>query len=362
MRVGLHPNQKYGRLGLDSAKFREILIYNKIDHRILSAGDIHFWKEISDCNFFIFQWTHHDYYRQIARSIIPVIENQIGIRCYPNSLCSWLYDDKIREYYILKSHHFPIVESWIFYDMQSALNFTDSAVFPMVFKLKSGAGSQMIRLVRNKSDAKKYIHLMFQNGVDYNNGLPGIYLDYLKQNGPIKLIRKKLGQIKRRMIEGSSYYDEDWFVHKNYILFQRFLPGNLYDTRVVVIGKQAFAFQRLNFNNDFRASGSNAYRYNPKSIDLEFIEIAFQVSKCFGFDSMAYDFLYDKNKKAAICEISYVFGSKEGTKISNCPGFWDKQLVWHEGKQDVAYCILSNFLNGSNLKMIPGHSGNKNIV
>ena len=354
MIVGLHPNLKNSKLGLNSKKFQDILNFNKIDNIVLYAGDEKFWKKVSKCNFFIFQWTHRDYYRQIAETILPIIENQLNIKCFPSHLSSWIYDDKIRQYDLLKLHHFPAIKSWVFYDFDHALNFINGAEFPLVFKLRSGAGSKMVKLLKNKKAAYKFARLMFKDGINYRSGLSGEYLDYLRRNETIRLVRIKLGELKHKIIEGPKYFDEDWFIHKNYLFLQEFLPDNQFDTRVVILGKKAFAFQRRNFANDFRASGSSEVLYDPEHIDLSFDKIAFRISKFFGFDSMAYDFLYDKNRNAAIAEISYIFGSKQGTKISNCPGFWDEQMVWHEGKQDVAHCILSNFLELPDLKMIPG--------
>ena len=43
---------------------------------------------------------------------------------------------------------------------------------------------------------------------------------------------------------------------KDYVYFQKFLPNNKYDIRIVVIGDRAFGFIRYNRENDFRASGS----------------------------------------------------------------------------------------------------------
>ena len=351
MIVGIHPNKKHGKLGHDSQRFIDILRFNKIETELLYAGNSSFWDRVGKCSLFIFQWGHHDYYRQIAQSILPIIEKQLKIRCFPNLLSSWIYDDKIREYYLMKVHSFPIVESWIFYDRNNALSFIDEANYPLVFKLKCGAGSRMIKLLKEKSVARQYVKLMFRRGISYKRGLPGTFFDEIRSKDVFRLLRRKLGKVKRRISEGSVFYEEDWLTHKNYIYLQKFLPNNSYDTRVVVIGKRAFAFQRFNRPNDFRASASNLSVLDPKRIDLKFIEIAFQISKTLGFDSMAYDFLYDENKQPAIAEISYVFGSTYGSKISDCPGCWDDKLAWHEKPMEVSYCILSDLLNTSDLKM-----------
>jgi len=352
MIIGIHPNKKYRKFGYDSRRFIDILRFNGIKTELLYAGDTSFWDEVSKCTLFIYQWTHHDYHRQIAQAIIPIIENHLKIRCFPNIQSSWVYDDKIREYYLLKIHDFPFVESCVFYDIKNALRFIETANYPLVFKLKSGAGSQMVKLLRDKSMARRYIKLMFRTGISYNKGLPGGFYDQIRNKGLFQPLRSRFGKYRRRVREGLLFYDEDWLTHKNYIILQKFLQNNSYDTRVVIIGKRALAFQRYNAANDFRASGSNRVNFDPKIIDPRFIEIAFQISQTFGFDSMAYDFLYDENNQPAIGEISYIFGSmNHESKISKCPGYWDDKMNWNEALTDVAYCILSALLPERNLQI-----------
>jgi hypothetical protein len=351
MLVGIHPNLKYRKLGYETQRFVEILRFNKIDIKIISANDNSFWDTISKCNLFIFQWTHHDYYRQIARTILPIIENHLHIKCFPNFLTNWLYDDKAREFYLLKVKGFPVIDSRVLYESDSAFKFIEQAEFPLVFKLKSGAGSGMVRLVKNKKTARRYINLMFKKGVSYKRGLPDSFCDKVKKRGLVRTLRIKLGEIRRRVSEYRCFYEEDWQIHRNYIIFQKFLPENAFDTRVVIIGNRAFAFRRYNRPGDFRASGSNLNEFDQTQIDLNFIQIAFQVSKDLGFVSMAYDFIYDSDMRPAIIEISYVFGSTLGSKISDCPGYWDDKLNWHQKRMEASYCILSELLKRSDLKI-----------
>jgi glutathione synthase/RimK-type ligase-like ATP-grasp enzyme len=351
MIVGIHPNKKHGRFSYDSKRFIEILKFNKIQTKILYAGEPAFWDRVSNCDLFIFQWTHIDYFRQIAESILPIIEGYLKIKCFPNMQSSWIYDDKIRQYYLLKLHGFPVIDSWVFYDKNSALKFVEQSDYPLVFKLISGAGSRMVRLVRKKSTAKKYVLLMFGRGIPYDKGLPGNSFDEIKKKGIIRNLRIQGGKFKKRIKEGSNFYYENWQIHKNYIMFQKFLPGNSYDTRVVVIGNRTFAFQRKNLPKDFRASGSDNYIVDKNVIDSRMIKIAFQVSQTFGFDSMAYDFLYDEHKRPVIGEISYVFGTEHGSKISECPGYWDKEMNWHPNSIDAPYYIICDLLKAQELKI-----------
>lgn len=344
MFVCIHPNQRNNQFEFDSQRIINLLKFNDIKFQIVYAGDHLFWDQIRKCDLFIFQWSHRDYFRQIAHAIIPIIENKLNIKCFPNHLSSWLYDDKIRQYYLLKAAGFPIVKSWVFYDMHSALNFFKSARFPMVFKLKSGAGSKMVRLIRNRKESEKYTRLMFKKGVPYKKGLPGTMIDEIKINGLLRFFRIKAGALKQKLNEGANFIEQNWMNHQNYIYLQHFLPHNEFDTRVVTIGKRAFAFKRYNLSDDFRASGSLKADFEPAQIDLGFIEIGLQISHEFNFDTMAYDFIYDENGKPAIVEISYNFGSAKGSKISNCPGYWDEKLNWHEEQAEVAYWILSDLL------------------
>lgn len=44
---------------------------------------------------------------------------------------------------------------------------------------------------------------------------------------------------------------------------------------------------------------------------------------------MEIDFIFDENNTSLIVEISYGFIP---SVYWDCPGFWDEQLNWHEGK------------------------------
>lgn len=356
MIAGVHYNNNIKQFTFQTKMLLDVLRFNKIDTKYLYAGDSAFWSQVRDCDLVIFQFSHHDYERQIARSILPVIETQLNIRCFPNLVSSWLYDDKVREYYWLKAMEFPIIDSWIFYDEDSAMDFAEKSIYPIVFKLRSGAGSQMVTLLTNKSQAKKYIRVMFQKGARYNRIMPGTLFKTIKSDGLNHFLRKRLGKFKNKINSGTFHFQRDWSIHRNYVLFQKFLPDNQYDTRVVVIGDNAFAFQRFNRPDDFRASGSSTYCLDPAKIDLEFVKIAMEISRKSGFDSMAYDFLYDENKKPAIAEISYTFGSNQGTKVDQCPGYWDKKLHFCDQQPNIALFTLRYLLNQPNLNYPVGES------
>jgi len=87
--------------------------------------------------------------------------------------------------------------------------------------------------------------------------------------------------------------------------------------------------------------------HDVEAIDKRFITQAFAISKKMGFQSMAYDFLYDEHQSPAFCEISYAYVD---TAVYNCPGYWDSSLNWHEGNFWPQYCQLVDTLKLPDLK------------
>lgn len=343
MKVGIHTDL-HGQVCDFLIRYEKILDYNGIENIRIEIDQLDFWDKIKELDLFIFRWRHIDDHRQLAHSILPIIEFKLGINCFPNWDTYWHYDDKIRQYYLLEQFGFPIIKSWIFWDKVEAINWANKAKYPVVFKLKVGASSNNVLLVSNKEKAIKLIRRMFEPGI-YSGRIPDLgttkwkFFNYYNQLRELKhFVLKRLNR------EDITPY---WQINKNYVLFQEFMPNNHYDTRVTVIGQRAFAFRRLNRDNDFRSSGSGKIDYNMEKIDMKFIEKAFLVSNVLNFQSMAYDFLYDKANQPVFCEISYTFID---IAVKNCPGYWDSNLIWHEGHFWPQYCQLVDLLQQCNLK------------
>lgn len=343
MLVGIH-NDQYGKFSPFLQKYEEILDYNNIEHIRLNASDYDFWDKVKKLALFIFRWSQTDWPKQLAHTILPIIENEIKIECFPNQATCWHYDDKIREYYLLKQNRFPIIDSYIFWDKTKAIEWAETAKYPTIFKLTGGAGSRNVILIKNKKQAFKYIKMMFGKGINPNN-FTFSGSTYNKDVSLYKKIHKMGGNVLRK------YRGEDvspyWQNHKNYVLFQKFLPNNDYDTRITVIGDRAFGFRRFVRDNDFRASGSGMIDYNIDKVDKKCIKIAFKVSKQLQFQSMAYDFLYNENNEPEFSEISYTYLD---TAIYSCPGYCDLNLNWHEGHYWPQFFQLMDALNLPDLK------------
>ena len=113
-----------------------------------------------------------------------------------------------------------------------------------------------------------------------------------------------------------------------YACFQDFVPNNSFDIRVCVVGNKAFALKRFTRDGDFRASGSGNIVYDKQQIDERCVRIAFDVNKKLRTQSIAFDFVFDRNKQPLMVEMSYGFATKA---YDTCEGYWTEDLVWHEG-------------------------------
>ncbi len=319
--------------------YKWILEHNNVDFIELHIDEPDFWDKVKEVDLFLYRWAHTDDDHQIAKTILPVIENEMKINCFPNLDSCWHFDDKIKEYYLLKSKGFPAIQSWIFWEEEHALDWSEKADYPVVFKLKKGAGSSNVILVNSKIEAQKIIRKMFGSGIS-SAGIP--HKGNVKYKNLEKYIRLKIDQVYLNKKKGIKPIH--WQIEKNYVLFQQFLPNNSFDTRVNIIGNHAFACRRFVRKGDFRASGSGDWDLDRNNIDLRFIELGFKISKELNFQSMAYDFLIDANGKPQICEMSYTFPDD----IEK--GYWDEKLNWHDFEFTPPFFHLKELLNKKDLR------------
>ena len=209
--------------------------------------------------------------------------------------------------------------------------------------MKGGAGSSNVILIDNRTEATIIINRMFGKGFSSSFGIP--HKGKVGYKSLENFLRIKIDQYFLNRYRNISPYI--WQTSKNYVLFQKFLPNNKFDTRVTTIGNRAFAYRRYVRDNDFRASGSGKLDYDNSAIDVRFIKLALKISKELKFQSMAYDFLLNENNQPEICEISYTYVD---SFIYNCPGYWDENLKWHQGHFWPPYLHLKDALNIENLK------------
>jgi hypothetical protein len=296
-------------------------------------------QQLSGCQGFMWRWAHSQGMGRIARRLLPVIERELNLTVFPDQSTCWHYDDKIAQAYLLRVAGIPTPETWIWFDRDAALSWADAAAYPMVLKLATGAGATNVALVRSAAAARKWIKRLFKKRVtSLDDGVLGF--PALKQRA-----RKTAGALLR----GTSplYRDDGFEPQSGYALFQEFLEGNPFDTRVTVIGNRAFAFRRFNRPNDFRASGSGSLAFEPSEIDLQMVRLGFDVAKRLEAQSCAIDGLY-RAGKPVVGEVSYTYAS---WAVHDCPGHWELEgnppvgkLIWREGHMWPEEAQVADFL------------------
>lgn len=349
MKAGLLLNSN-NMLTSYSEKFFKILKENEVPHRLIDPSSRTLLSDLKECSHLIFHHSQGDTDLRIYESLYNIATKAYGIKCMPDYDSYWQYEDKIKEYYLLKSHDFPIVDSWVFWNCEQADAFLEETSYPIIAKLPKGAASSNVVLVNSPEEGRTIDKQVFTKGVKYGDLNSKSNLASFWKAGMIKYTKRSLRSmlIKAGFMKDKSYFPE-WQIQKDAIMYQRFLPNNTFDQRITIIGNRAFGARRFVRKNDFRASGSGNSDLDPRKIDLKCVEIAFTISKRFNFSSMAYDFIYDEDKKPYINEFGYCFADYI---VHSCEGYWDDQMQWHQETNWPQYYQLKDFLKINLMKSI----------
>jgi glutathione synthase/RimK-type ligase-like ATP-grasp enzyme len=314
----------------------------KIPHQVVDCHASDIVSRIRSSSALMWHWTHSSPADLLmARAVLSSAE-LMGLEVFPSIATCWHFDDKVAQKYLLEAAGAPVPRSWTFYELQRALDFVDRAPLPLVFKLRRGAGSTNVRLARTRREAQALARQAFAEGFVPAKGVSTdlkLRLARVRARAlpdvvaTIKRLPATLNNIRRARRESTP--------EKGYLYFQEFLPGNEYDTRVTVIGERAFAFTRNVRPGDFRASGSGSLDYDDRRIDKRCLEIAFDVARRVGSQSMAFDFVRDAVGAPRVVEVSFGYLSKA---VHDCPGHWDRGLGWHPGHLWPEDAILDDLL------------------
>lgn len=276
----------------------------------------------------------------LAKSLIFALE-QAGIKVFPDFNTSWHFNDKLGQKYLLESIDAPLAATWIFFNKKQAVKWAHECKYPVVFKLRGGAGSQNVRLVRNKNEALRLVRKAFGRGFAIYDPVGG-----LKERWRLFLLKKTpfsdlLEGLARFIVPPP--YSRVKGRERGYIYFQQYIASIDHDIRVVVIGDKAFAIKRMVRKNDFRASGSGNILYDRHQFNEDLIRLSFDIAMKLKSQCVAMDFVYDGDNPLLL-EISYGF-SPEG--YDPCPGYWTKDIVWHEGKFNPYGWMIDNLINNT---------------
>ncbi len=295
--------------------------------------------QVRGCDGFMWRWAHFAGMGRVARRLLPVIERHLKLAVYPDLNTCWHYDDKIAQAHLLASVGIPTPQTWIWFDRETALDWADTASYPLVMKLAGGAGSNNVRLIRSPSEAHLWIDRLFSS-----------FLTTLDEAQFRRMgLRRRAREAARALLKGTprEFCSSGYEPQTGYVLLQEFLPRNDFDTRITVIGDRAFGFRRFNRDGDFRASGSGKIDWTPESVDTNFVRLAFRTSRLLQTQSLAVDGLY-RDGAAVVGEVSYTYVSEA---VFKCPGHWvlagdpdAGALAWVEGRMWPEEAQVQDFL------------------
>ena len=327
--------------GSFSDRWLEHCSLNRIPHIVVDCYASDIMTQLASARMLLWHWSHGIPKNHLmARSLIMAAE-ATGLKVFPSYSTCWHYDDKLAQKYLLEAVGAPLVPTHIFYDRDEALGWIERASFPVVFKLRKGAGSENVGLVRSSHEAARLVNRAF--GPGFNPGSR-----YLSDFG-VKLARARqrrdlLGVLRRlpRSVRVALSARQGFQAERGYVLFQDFIAHNEFDTRITVIGNRAFAFTRDVRHGDFRASGSGSIKYAAERIDQRCVEVAFATTRRIGAQSLAFDFVRGPASEPLLVEISYCY---QAEAVYNCPGHWDETLAWREGHVWPQDAILEDMLD-----------------
>lgn len=311
---------------------------NQIPYKIVNCFDNDIIQQLKGCK--ALMWHHsHAIYEDIivAKKLLFALEHA-KIKVFPDFNTSWHFDDKISQKYLLEAINAPLVPSYVFYSKKDAIKWIKKANFPLVFKLRGGAGSENVRLVKTKKKALKLVNISFSKGMllfDKVNNFWERLRKYKNNKDSFFGVMKSFALlfIPNRFIKNTRR-------ESGYIYFQEFIPNNDSDIRIIVIGDKAFGIRRLVREGDFRASGSGNLIYDLSDINIDCVKIAFDISILLSVQCICYDFVFLGNQPL-IVEISYGFTAEA---YDLCTGYWDSTLQWHNGKFNPQDWMVDNLI------------------
>lgn len=345
MKIAIHSNPDfYGDRVINFLKRRKIYYNEEKDvsfsarwidyckqtgilYKIVNCFDSNIVAQLEDCDALMWHFFQHNYKDTLLAKQLLFSLEQAGKKTFPCFNTCWHFDDKLGQKYLLESIGAPLVPTHIFYEKEDALAWAKNAAYPKVFKLRGGAGSENVKLVKDKKEALTLIRKAFGRGFPQFNR----WTNFKEKIRKIRIGKENafIGLAKGSYrLFASSTYAKMKGNEKGYVYFQEFMPNNNSDTRIIIIGDKAFAIKRMVRSNDFRASGSGIMKYEKDEIDTRCVNIAFAISEKLQFQCMTYDFVLNENNEPLIIEISYGFLPQVYT---DCPGYWDKSLNFHEG-------------------------------
>jgi glutathione synthase/RimK-type ligase-like ATP-grasp enzyme len=286
-------------------------------------------ERVRECDGFMWRLAFEPPDTTAARRILWSIEQGLQLPVFPAFKSIWFFEDKIAQAYLLEALGFPHPRTSVFWREEDALGAIENMSFPVVAKLSAGVRSNSVVAIGSAAEATALVRKMF--GIGASDLLPG--------RRWTKALLGRRAPAAGALVRGTMPHLE-----KGYVLFQEFVHGNDFDTKLILIGNRVLGIRRDNRPGDFRASGGGRINWDPQNIDARSVAMCFQVADALGADTLAFDFLM-RDGEPVISEMSF---SAALNAFAKCPGHWRRsggQIEWVERPVNPADAIFEDFLH-----------------
>lgn len=209
---------------------------------------------------------------------LRILVRELGGIIYPTYQEIWLYENKRRVRDWLEAREIPHPKTWIFYDMEEAMEFAHSASLPLVFKTNIGASHSGVWILRKRSEVLRMIKTAFQKGI---------------------------------VARGKNSLDKEWGV----VYFQEYLP-NIKEWRMMRIGHSYFGYRKEKVGDFHSGSGAWSWLDPPR----ELLDLLREITEAYGFSSMDIDFFETTSGDYLVNELQTVFGATTPVEMLKVDG------------------------------------------
>ncbi len=322
-----------------SSKWIDYCQANQIDYKIVDCYSTDIIEQMEDCDALMWHFHHTNPKDTLFAKELLYSLQMAGKVVYPDFNTGWHFDDKVGQKYLLEAIDAPLVPSYVFYSKSDAMKWINETEFPKVFKLRRGSASNHVKLVKNKSAARKLVQRAFGRGFNQYNAILNLKERWRKYRAGKMKFREVLKGIVR--LGYTTEFNKVAGKERGYVYFQDFIPNNEFDLRIHIISNKCFALVRMVRPGDFRASGSGMIGYDLKKVHIKAIKAAFSTAKKLKLQTVAFDFVMH-NDEPYLLEMSYCFGTSPNDFDF---GYWNNDLEFIEGPFNPFGWMVDSVIN-----------------
>jgi len=248
-----------------------------------------------------------DYYKRLYDERIYIISEILKLPVYPTLNEILIYENKRMLSYFLKARKIRHPETWIFYNEEETIEFSEKCNFPVVAKTSIGGGGSGVSILRTRKEIKEYINKSFSA-----KGVTRSYLPNIRKGNYLERISNRLANPGKsieyfREKKNNAIIDpQKWFV-----IFQEYIKTD-YEWRCVVVGDSYFGHKKLR-NIGEMISGTSRVSWDYP--DEELLDFVRKIVGENNFWSQAIDIFYNAEKGYLVNEMQCFWGSKNSHQM-----------------------------------------------